>query len=114
MEACGVPRTSPKSEEALEPFRLCLRGGGKNVGTSKRSSIGAGVLVRDGGPEGGRVRAGNAGEDDKGEGGKAVGDLGVGGFEEKMIVGMFGVAKGWTLSRLCEDLREIVPSAGLS
>jgi hypothetical protein len=35
-------------------------------------------------------------------------------FEEKMIVGTFGVAKGCTLSRLCDDWREIVPRAGLS
>jgi len=111
VEPCGVPRSEPRSEEELEPFRLCLGGGGKNVGTSKRSSIVPGVPGRDGGREGGREREENVG--DNGEGAwRVVGDLGD--VEEKIIVGMFGVAKGLTLSRLCEDWREIVPRAWLS
>lgn len=109
MDACGVPRSEPKSEEELEPFRPCLGGGGKNAGRSKRSSIAPGVPGRDGG----REREGDGGG--SGEGGWGlVGESGE--VEEKMMVGMFGVANGWTLSRLCDDWREIVPrpSAGLS
>ena len=118
MEPCGVPRSEPKSEEEFEPFRVCFGGGGKNVGTSKRSSIAEGVQGRDGGREDVRDREGDggtkpAGVGDKGEG--ANGALGErDGVEEKMIVGIFGVAKGWLLSRLCDDWREIVPSAWLS
>jgi len=111
VEPCGVPRSEPKSEEEIEPFRLCGRGGGKKAGTSKRSSIVPGVPGRDGGREDGREREGDGGG--QGDGAERVcGDLG--NVEEKMIVGRFGVAKGWTLSRLRDDWREIEPRAGLS
>lgn len=93
MEPCGEPHTGPKSEEEFEPFRLCLGGGGKKAGTSKRSSIVPGVPGREGGREDGLEREGDGGCGDMGEGGeRLLGDLG--NFEEKMIVGTFGVAKG--------------------
>jgi hypothetical protein len=111
VEACGVPRKEPKSEEEFEAFRRCLGGGGKKAGTSKRSSVVPGVPGRDGGREDGREREGDGGDKGKGAA-RVLGDLGD--VEEKMIVGTFGVAKGWTLSRLWDDWREIVPRAGLS
>jgi hypothetical protein len=100
VEPRGVPRREPKSEEEFESLRLCFGGRGKSAGTSKRISIVPGVPGRDGGREGGLEDDLEGG--DRGEGAKGVlGDLG--GVDEKMIVGMFGVAKGWTPSRLRDD-----------
>ena len=73
--------------------------GGKNVGISKRSSVAPGVPGREGGREGGREEGREGGREREGDGEDQVegaerlfGDTGD--FEEKMIVGTFGVAKG--------------------
>ena len=77
--------------------RVRLGRGGKNVGISKRSSAVPGVPGREGGREGGREEGREGGREgdgkDQGEDAeRLVGDLGE--FEENMIVGTFGVAKG--------------------